>query len=145
MSYDIASGKAALQKGDAMNTLITKGLCLIKKVSLSFRSRFDGNFAAPDVPLSKIVSHQKWQRYLYGIGNKPGMRILEIGSREVTAQSTARKEFVNATYVGFDYYAGNNVDVVGDAHKLSSYFKEEEKFDIGLLAVKNNIRLRQHP
>ncbi|HEX3073440.1 MAG TPA: methyltransferase domain-containing protein, partial [Ignavibacteriales bacterium] len=25
---------------------------------------------------------------------------------------------------------GKNVDVVGDAHKLSSYFKEEEKFDI---------------
>ena len=113
-----------------MNTLITKGLWLIKKVSLSFEARFDGDFLAPDVPLSKMISHQKWQRYLYGIGNKPGMRILEIGSREVTAQSTARKEFVNATYVGFDYYEGNNVDVVGDAHKLSSYFKEEEKFDI---------------
>ena len=113
-----------------MNTLIAKGLWLVKKVLLSFESRFDGHFVAPDVPLSKIVSHQKWQRYLYGIGNKPGMRILEIGSREVTAQSTARKEFTNATYVGFDYYAGNNVDVVGDAHKLSSYFKEEEKFDI---------------
>lgn len=113
-----------------MNTLIIKGLSLIKKVSLSFEARFDRNFVAPDVPLSKIVSHQKWQRYLYGIGNKPGMRILEIGSREVTAQSTARKEFVNATYVGFDYYRGNNVDVVGDAHKLSSYFKENERFDI---------------
>jgi len=58
------------------------------------------------------------------------MRILEIGSREVTGLSNAHKEFSKAKYVGFDYYPGNNVDVVGDAHKLSSYFEEEEIFDI---------------
>ncbi len=67
---------------------------------------------------------------MYEIGNKPGLRILEIGSREVTGESNARKQFANATYVGFDYYAGNNVDVVGDVHKLSTYFKNDEKFDI---------------
>ena len=55
---------------------------------------------------------------------------MEIGSREVTGISNARKNFSNAEYVGFDYYPGNNVDVVGDVHKLSSYFKEGEKFDI---------------
>ena len=32
-------------------------------------------------------------------------------------------------YVGFDYYVGDNVDVVGDAHKLSDYF-EENSFDL---------------
>jgi SAM-dependent methyltransferase len=32
--------------------------------------------------------------------------------------------------VGFDFYHGKNVDIVGDVHKLSSYFKPEEKFDI---------------
>lgn len=58
------------------------------------------------------------------------MRILEIGSREVTAPSDARKQFFRAEYVGFDYYPGRNVDVVGDAHKLSSYFKPDERFDI---------------
>ena len=58
------------------------------------------------------------------------MRVLEIGSREVTGASNARNEFAKAEYVGFDYYPGDNVDVVGDAHKLSSYFEEEEQFDV---------------
>jgi SAM-dependent methyltransferase len=90
----------------------------------------DEQYLAPDVPLSQAINHSKWQRHLYEMGNKPGMRILEIGSREVTCPSNARNEFAQATYVGFDYYPGKNVDVVGDAHKLSSYFKKSEKFDI---------------
>jgi SAM-dependent methyltransferase len=93
-------------------------------------TRFDHRYLAGDVPLSKTVSHLKWQSYLYQIGNKPGMRILEIGSREVTGQSIARKEFSAATYIGFDLYPGNNVDVVGDAHRLSTYFEGEERFDM---------------
>jgi SAM-dependent methyltransferase len=67
---------------------------------------------------------------IYSIGNKPGITVLEIGSREVTGESCSREELSKADYVGFDYYPGNNVDVVGDVHKLSSYFGEEEKFDI---------------
>ena len=90
----------------------------------------DERYLAKDVPMSKLVSHLEWQNYLYKIGNKPGMKILEIGSREVTAKSFARNEFTNATYIGFDLYPGKNVDVVGDAHRLSSYFRDEEKFDI---------------
>ena len=101
-----------------------------RNLSLIIETKFDKLFLASDVPMSKIVSHQKWQRYLYEIGNKPGMRILEIGSREVTGASSARKEFSKAVYIGFDYYPGNNVDVVGDVHKLSSYFEEKERFDI---------------
>ncbi len=58
------------------------------------------------------------------------MRILEIGSREVTGPSDARKSFSKAEYVGFDFYPGKNVNVVGDAHRLSSYFSKEERFDI---------------
>ena len=100
------------------------------KLPMLFESRFDRFFISADIPMSNIVSHEHWQKYLYEIGNKPGMRILEIGSREVTGQSTARIGFSNAEYIGFDYYSGNNVDVVGDAHKLSSYFKGVEKFDI---------------
>lgn len=102
----------------------------IKNLLVLIESRADDCFLAPNVPFSKTVSHQKWQKYLYTIGNKPGTRILEIGSREVTGKSHARKEFSNAEYVGFDYYPGRNVDIVGDAHKLSSYFEGEEKFDI---------------
>jgi SAM-dependent methyltransferase len=113
-----------------MRKLLRKTLLGCRKLSLLIETRFDKDLLAPDVPMSKIVSHHNWQKYLYEVGNKPGMRILEIGSREVTGASNARKEFSQAKYVGFDYYPGNNVDVVGDAHKLSSYFKGEDKFDI---------------
>lgn len=108
----------------------------IKKILRNFRmpcllleSRFDDE-GVTVVPVPENVSHQKWQQYLSDIGNKPGMRILEIGSREVTGASNARNAFAKAEYVGFDYYPGNNVDIVGDAHKLSSYFKQGEQFDI---------------
>lgn len=111
-----------------MKALLKQALRGYRRLNLMVESRFDKQFLAKDVPMSKIVSHQKWQNYLYQLGNKPGMRILEIGSREVTGKSHARSEFSKAEYVGFDYYPGDNVDVVGDAHKLSSYF--EEKFDL---------------
>lgn len=113
-----------------MNKLLKQILLGCRKLPLLIESKFDNQFLASDVPMSKIVSHQKWQKYLYEIGNKPGMRVLEIGSREVTGTSNARNEFTQAEYVGFDYYPGDNVDIVGDAHKLSSYFKEGELFDI---------------
>ncbi|MGC1781170.1 MAG: methyltransferase domain-containing protein [Acidobacteriaceae bacterium] len=60
------------------------------------------------------------------------LRVLEIGSREVTGPSKAKQDFANAgaEYVGFDYYPGRNVDVVGDVHRLSSYFDDDQKFDI---------------
>jgi len=103
---------------------------IFKGPGLFLRSRFDKRFLNKDVKAPKLVGHRQWQNYLYEIGNKPGMRILELGSREVTGQSRDRQMLSKAEYVGFDYYAGNNVDVVGDAHKLSSYFKEGEKFDI---------------
>ena len=113
-----------------MNKTVKKILLTFRKLPLLIETKFDKNFLDADAPMSGMVSHQKWQRYLYEIGNMPGMRILEIGSREVTSKSRARKEFSRAKYVGFDYYPGENVDVVGDAHKLSTYFEGEEKFDI---------------
>jgi len=110
--------------------MIKRILKICLKLSLLIENIFDKIYLATDVPMSSIVSHLKWQKYLYEIGNKPGMRILEIGSREVTGESSARKEFSLAKYIGFDYYPGKNVEVVGDAHKLSSYFEDQEKFDI---------------
>ena len=92
--------------------------------------KFDGNFMVDNVPRPKLVPHSKWHDYLYRLGNKEGLRILEIGSREVTGLSEARQKFALATYVGFDYYPGHNVDVVGDVHQLSSYFEEGEQFDL---------------
>lgn len=74
------------------------------------------------------VSHEKWRDYLSANFNRPNLRVLEIGSRNVTG-ANLRDLFDKADYVGFDFYAGENVDVVGDAHKLSSYF-EAEQFDL---------------
>ena len=105
-------------------------LSIIDKLYIFVTSRYDSRFLHQDVPFVKNCGHTKWRNYLQLLGNKHGMKILEIGSREVTGKSDARERFSNATYVGFDYYPGANVDVVGDAHKLSSYFAEGEKFDI---------------
>ena len=75
------------------------------------------------------VSHDKWADFLEAHFNKSGMRILEIGSRNVTG-SNLRSRFNQATYVGFDFYSGENVDIVGDPHQLSSYFEGQEPFDL---------------
>jgi len=113
-----------------MNSAVVKGLGLGYGLLARLESVFDYSFLADDVPLSTIASHQNWPAHLSQLGNKPGMRILEVGSREVTGKSVARAMFNEAEYVGFDYYEGDNVDVVGDAHKLSSYFGKDEKFDL---------------
>jgi hypothetical protein len=113
-----------------MNKLVKGVLMAVRRLPLLLESKFDKNFLAADVPMSKTASHQNWHQHLYDIGNKPGMTVLEIGSREVTGKSSARDGFSNAKYVGFDYYPGENVDIVGDAHRLATYFEGEPKFDV---------------
>lgn len=87
----------------------------------------DQAFLAPDVPLATLVSHGNWPATLARLVNKPGKKVLEIGSRVVTG-ANFRSLFDKAEYTGFDIHPGENVDVVGDAHKLSSYFTT--KFDL---------------
>jgi SAM-dependent methyltransferase len=113
-----------------MNSALKKILLNLRKISLTVESKFDSAYLAADVPMSRIASHQNYKKYLYGIGNKAGMRVLEIGSREVTGASDARAALMPAEYVGFDMYPGPNVDVVGDAHRLSEYFESGQQFDI---------------
>ncbi len=79
--------------------------------------------------ISQKISHDKWVSYLVELFDKPEVEILEIGSRRVTF-GNVRSAFKNARYTGFDIYAGENVDVVGDAHYLSSYFEKGKKFDL---------------
>ena len=88
----------------------------------------DEIYAHKDVNISKTVNHEHFMKTVVELGNQPGKRVLEIGSREVTGPSKAKSLFDKAEYVGFDYYGGKNVDVVGDAHKLSTYF--DEPFDL---------------
>jgi SAM-dependent methyltransferase len=102
---------------------------LIEKRERRKHMRTDRWMLDPAVPLSTVASHANYMRYLEEIANQDGMRVLEIGSREVTGVSDARKRFARAEYIGFDYYPSPNVDVVGDAHKLSAYFSGQ-KFDL---------------
>lgn len=56
----------------------------------------------------------------------PPPRILEIGSWTGNADRSLRHLFPTAIeYVGFDIRQGHGVDVVGDAHNLSSHFSSE--------------------
>ena len=88
----------------------------------------DEIYAHDDVVLSNQVSHANFMKHVVQLGNKEGFRVLEIGSREVTGPSKAKQLFDKAQYLGFDFYDGQNVDVVGDAHHLSSFF--DEPFDL---------------
>ena len=84
-------------------------------------------FQAKDVMIDEEIAHKKWGNYLKKLCDKPGMEVLEVGSRRDTSDYF-RDLFENAEYTGFDYYSGENVDVVGDAHRLSTYF--DKKFDL---------------
>ncbi len=91
--------------------------------TMPFRLRAN-RIAAP-----AMVAHSAWADYLVGAFNREGMRVLEIGSRNVTG-ANLRSRFSRASYVGFDFYDGENVDVVGDVHRLSSYFEGQGRFDL---------------
>jgi len=109
--------------------LARSGLFFISKLE----SVFDKAYLIDDVPLSKQINPERWAEYVTSnvkSQNGKKLRVLEIGSREVTGPSKMREKFSDAEYVGFDYYAARNVDVVGDVHRLSSYFEGKEKFDI---------------
>ena len=78
---------------------------------------------------STVASHQNIWQWVASIGNKNDFRVLEIGSRSVVSDALWKKVIPNCKYTGFDVMEGENVDVVGDAHRLSSYFPNE-KFDL---------------
>lgn len=81
-----------------------------------------------DVPYDKDIAHRNWPFFLKELCDKPNAEILELGSRRVNKEDRWNEYFENANYTGFDYYSGENVDIVGDAHQLSQYFNK--KFDL---------------
>ena len=95
------------------------------RIALKYILDRDDSYLHADVPLSSETYHRE---QLIRHGNHAGRTVLEIGSREVTGKSNVQQLFANAKYVGFDFYPGRNVDVVGDAHKLSRYFNDQ--FDV---------------
>lgn len=53
--------------------------------------------------------------------NRPGLEVLEIGSRLVVSRALWKDYLPDVNYTGFDFMDGPNVDVVGDAHKLAAH------------------------
>lgn len=74
------------------------------------------------------ATHTGGMNFLSSEYNKASMDVLEVGSRVVTG-ANYRSKFSNASYTGFDFYDGPNVDVSGDAHRLSEYLGEK-RFDL---------------
>lgn len=89
--------------------------------------RYDEALLDPSVPMAQNIKHGEWPEYLKKLCDKIGNDVLEIASRVVTGADFGHL-FEKANYTGFDIYDGPNVDVVGDAHHLSSYF--DKKFDL---------------
>jgi hypothetical protein len=87
------------------------------------------NFSNTKKPISYIDGSNIFIEFIKRV-NDEHLTVLEIGSRIVSSGgSSLRHHFPDAkSYTGFDIYSDSNTDVVGDAHKLSQYFKGQ-KFD----------------
>lgn len=101
----------------------------LTRAGLSIVGRWtDRAYLAPEVPGPRLTAHTRFSGQVLEAGDQPGFRILEIGAREVTGAYGLRHRLRHAEYVGFDYYAGGNVDVTGDAHQLSRLV--DGRFDV---------------
>lgn len=66
--------------------------------------------------------HALFARFVDTVRESRSPTIVEIGSRARSGNVNTEWVPEGARYVGFDVAIGPNVDVVGDAHELSSYF-----------------------
>ena len=121
-----------LEKFSSMEILIGSTV-YAKEMESQLKERGISNFSVPaelfevnDVAKDNDIAHDHWPLYLKENFDIKGKKVLEVGSRLLS--DNFAKFFEHANYTGFDYCAGENVDVVGDAHKLSSYF--DHKFDL---------------
>ena len=70
-----------------------------------------------------------FQRFRQAIAENPAPRILEIGSRGDSPERVMGGALpAAATYIGLDYHPGENVHLVGDAHRLSELVREPVDF-----------------
>jgi SAM-dependent methyltransferase len=77
---------------------------------------------------------KEFDDFLAGISCS-GSKVLEIGSRAVSDTTNRARLNVSTNYVGLDIMAGPNVDVVGDAHELSTLFAPEQFDGVFSLSV----------
>ena len=91
--------------------------------------------ANPQTKRPRIATHANIWPWFASFANSKEFRVLEIGSRAVISDSLWKQHIPNCTYTGFDVAEGKNVDVVGDAHRLSEYFPPRSFDFIYSLAV----------
>ena len=86
----------------------------------------------PDTKRPKFARHETiWDWIREENARRPGLRVLEIGSRSVVGEPQWKKFIPDCDYTGFDIREGQNVDIEGDIHRLSDYFSAES-FDLVL-------------
>ena len=111
-----------------LKSIVRRAYEAMRRRALSMTARWtDKAYLASDVPVPIRAGHNTMVQELLTLADKPGLRILEIGSRQVSSGYVLPDLLKHASYVGFDYYGGPNVDVVGDAHRLSDLV--EGRFD----------------
>ena len=76
------------------------------------------------------------------------VKVLEIGSRFVASDRNKFDQLCEpSNYTGFDVHEGPNVDVVGDAHKLTTYFeriRERQKLSEVFPLLHREFRYHKH-
>lgn len=93
-----------------------------------------------------LIKETYWQYVnpiIEELKQKQNGRVLEIGSRARSGISRKNqfKPNMNWEYVGFDIYNGENVDVIGDGHCISSYFPNEHFDFVVSIAVLEHIMI----
>ncbi|KJS17167.1 MAG: hypothetical protein VR69_06120 [Peptococcaceae bacterium BRH_c4b] len=78
-------------------------------------------------------------KFINLVSNMVNPNVLEIGSR---GDGKFQKWFNNTSnYIGFDIKDGDNVNVVGDAHELSKFFRAEQFDAVFSLCVFEHIAM----
>jgi SAM-dependent methyltransferase len=92
------------------------------------------NASARIIPSGLAKSVPLYERFLNEMRERPSLRILELGTRRVPGKpSTVRRRLADPSseYVAADFMAGEDVDVVADAHCLTKTFRRNY-FDMAL-------------
>jgi SAM-dependent methyltransferase len=81
------------------------------------------------LPISQGTStdpyHQLFRRFVADVNALPDPQVAELGSRARSGNKYTSGFRKGIRYTGVDILQGENVDIVGDAHELSSHLKSD--------------------